>query len=96
MVETTEARSRFSIEFESGIREDGECTVRHLRQMILTPEGEWVPGSHDVEVVCDRDLPFGTFGKPGRVTVADCPELVGTDSWKVYPSDRRTLAYGGE
>ena len=95
-VETTETRSGFTIEFEDGFLGEGHCTIKHLRQMILSAEGEWVPGSHDVEIECDEDLPIGTFGKPARVTVAEGHELVGTNSWKVYPSSRRTLAYGGD
>lgn len=95
-VETTETRSGFTIVFEDGFSGKGQCTIKHLRQMILSPDGEWVPGSHDVEVVCDEDLPIGTFGKPARITVEEGHALVGTDTWIVYPSSRRTLAYGGD
>ena len=94
-VETTETPCGFQLEFESGLSITGTCVVEHTRQLILT-DGEWVRGSHDVEVICDEELPYGTFGLPARVTVTDGHALVGTDNWKVFPRSRRHLAYGGD
>ena len=71
------------------------CTIKHARQLVLI-DGEWIRGSHDVEVICDEQLPYGTFGLPARITVTDGHALVGAESWKVYPSSRRHLAYGGD
>jgi hypothetical protein len=94
-VETTETRSALSVVFDSGETWSGQCTIRHLRQLILA-EGQWVFGSHDVELICDDDLPYGTHGRPGRAIVTEGYTLVGTDNWKVYPANRRLLAYGGD
>jgi len=94
-VETTETRSAFEVVFESGLSTSGMCTIRHTRQLVLSDE-EWVHGSHDVAIICDDDLPYGTVGQPGRVTVTEGHLLVGSDNWKVYPESRRLLAYGGD
>jgi hypothetical protein len=94
-VETTEIRTEFTVVFDDGESNSGQCTVRHSRQLIFD-DGEWVRGSHDVDVICDEDLPYGTHGRPGRVTVAAGDTIVGTDNWKVYPSSRRLLSYGGD
>jgi hypothetical protein len=94
-VETTDTRSAFEVVFESGLSTSGMCTIRHMRQLVLADE-EWVPGSHDVAIICDEDLPYGTVGQPGRVTVTDGHVLVGSDNWKVYPESRRLLAFGGD
>jgi len=94
-VERTETHTTFTLLFPSGLIERGSCTIRHARHYRLI-SNEWVRGSHDVDVICEQDLPFGTVGEIARITVADGYDLVGTDSWTVYPTNRRLLAYGGD
>src|SRR5215210_9578807 len=94
-VERCETRTTFTLHFTSGLQERGSCTVRHVRHYRFLSD-EWVPGSHDVDVICDQDRPFGTVGEPARITVAGGYDLVGCASWVVYPTTRRLLKYGGD